>query len=130
MSILANNAPYRFFVGSAATVRASKEFIKTVEGAPRVDPATQPHIRDEKTGLPIWTVAGELINTLDESVTVVNLKILNETEPVISARTEYTLDGDLFATVYEDKAKKPAVSWKLIGQVVPVGGFPKPHKND
>ncbi len=73
--------------------------------------------RDKVTNLPLWSIVAELIQG-DEIQTGVKIKIASETAPVVSPRTEYKIDGELFATPYlQTGGRNAEVSFLLVGSL-------------
>lgn len=73
--------------------------------------------RDKTTGLPLWSIVAEIIQG-DEIQTGVKIKIAAETAPTVTPRTEYKIDGDLFATPYlQTGGRNAEVSFLLVGSL-------------
>ncbi|GAA1339211.1 hypothetical protein [Arthrobacter roseus] len=70
---------------------------------------------DKITGLLLWTAVIELVMG-EDAMQGQKIKIASATEPKLSPRTEYTIDGNFYATPYVTSGgKKAEVSFLLVG---------------
>lgn len=117
MSLVLDKTVSKFFVGSNPEVTQVTDY------------ATKEPQKDKETGKNIYTVAGELITS--ESVEAIKLKIIADSAPVLTARTEYGFDGTLVATPWlADGANRVSISYKFNGSLTTgKASFPAP-KND
>ncbi|MBO1739799.1 hypothetical protein [Leifsonia sp. TF02-11] len=94
------------YIGSDATV------------TPVTDFTTKEQQIDKSTGLPLYKVNAELI--VDGAVETVALKIASKDAFTLQARTEYKVNGSLYATPWlKDGARNVSVSFKLVGSLIP-----------
>lgn len=72
---------------------------------------------DKETGLLLWQTTGEFIQG-DNVEQGKKIKIASATVPVLTARTEYQAEGELFATPYVPNGGKNAeISILLVGSL-------------
>jgi len=72
---------------------------------------------DKATGLPLWKITVALThNSVTELVT---LKVASKDAPSVQPKTEYKIQGALYATPWlADGARNPSTSFKVIGSLV------------
>ena len=71
------------------------------------------------SGLPLWTVTGELVDVEGAVILAGKLKVASDTEPAITPRGEYALEGSLKALAYVDAKTRAALSFTLVGDLQP-----------
>lgn len=124
MKLKLDNSSTRIYTGSAIKVTAVFGF----ENGARLTTQSV----DKSTNLPLWTIEGEFIQKTPEGQednveAGKKIKIASATEPVLKARTEYEVDGDVYATPYlKDGARNAEVSLLVVGSLKPArNGLPE-----
>lgn len=73
---------------------------------------------DKATGLPLWKITVAL--THGGETDLVTLKVASKDSPSIQPKTEYKVQGALYATPWlADGARNASVSFKVVGSLVP-----------
>lgn len=108
----------RIFTGPVVQIRPMNDFNSTA------DP--KPQKVDEATGLPIWSLEGNVFSdfgqhdSLNENIALKKILVLSAAKPEILPRTEYKVDGQIQFKVSPNG--EYAVRWAitLLGDLVPV----------
>jgi len=110
MRLSINTADTTIFVGSSAEPTP----VNNWEDNKVVGQATDPN----NLNLLAWTIRGELCQP-NEKPEAIRLKVFSASPPALNPRTEYRVDGLLFAVPYLTAANRVEVSFTLHGKLVP-----------
>ena len=111
MRLSINTAEATVFVGSDAEATPINYWSENKPAGQASDPANP--------SLLAWNVKGELCQP-NEKPEDIKIKMFSATPPSLNPRTEYRIEGSLFAVPYLTASGRVEVSFTLNGKLVPV----------
>lgn len=105
--ITVDKSRYEIFIGSDAKVERDQKYDR--------ESKTRTNKVHKDTGLPVWVVNAEIVDTETQKIVGDKLKILASSQPDLRARSLAHVDGDLRVFAWADAKGNGHQAWNVLG---------------